>query len=190
MRWADLSISMDVSGLCLIAPRDVSIRRIEDADIFDAMFIHRFHWPYYLQVPVYVWPILFFNLWRVDRWSAATGKRAFVVPDVFGIAWVPYHESMEIRYFVHNLGETRCPEPYVEIGCLDPESEHPTNLFSADASASWGPGTALTRCSQRSVLPSRHVCDDAFGPSVWCDPGWRVKAPRSSDNCTDHKGSA
>ncbi|MEM7328367.1 MAG: hypothetical protein AAF437_06465 [Pseudomonadota bacterium] len=50
------------------------------------MFVHRFHWPYYLQVPVYFWPILFFNLWRVDRWSAATGKRAFVVPDEYGVA--------------------------------------------------------------------------------------------------------
>ncbi|MEM7330438.1 MAG: hypothetical protein AAF437_16995, partial [Pseudomonadota bacterium] len=105
------------------------------------MFVHRFHWPYYQQVPVYVWPILFFNLWRVDRWSAATGKRAFVVPDEYGVAWVPYHEGMEIRYFVHNLGETRCPEPYLKSGCLATESERSGYLSSADASASWGPGT-------------------------------------------------
>ncbi|MEM7328901.1 MAG: hypothetical protein AAF437_09195 [Pseudomonadota bacterium] len=150
----------------------VSIRRIAAATIVDPMFVHRFHWPYYLQVPVYVWPILFFNLWRVDRWSAATGKRVFVVPDEYGYAWVPYHEGMEIRYFVHNLGETRCPEPYVEIDWTEAESEHPTYLFSADASASWGPGTALTPCSQCSIRPRASGGADAFEPSVWRDPGW------------------
>ncbi|MEM7328576.1 MAG: hypothetical protein AAF437_07545 [Pseudomonadota bacterium] len=141
------------------------------------MFVHRFHWPYYLQVSVYVWPILFFNLWRVDRWSAATGKRAFVVPDEFGFAWVPYHEGMEIRYFVHNLGETRCPEPCssadFEPVWLAGVSDRPAHLFSADASKSWGPGTGLAPHPQGAVLPTRPACADAFGPGVWRDPGWR-----------------
>ncbi|MEM7329057.1 MAG: hypothetical protein AAF437_09975 [Pseudomonadota bacterium] len=157
----------------LSGQRNVSIRRIERATIFDPMFVHRFHWPYYLQVPVYVWPILFLNLWRVDRWSAATGKRAFVVPDEFGYAWVPYHEGMEIRYFVHNRGETQCPEPYVEIGRIGAESEHPTYLSSADASASWGPGTALTQSSKCPILLLRPAYTGAFRQSVRRDPGWR-----------------
>ncbi|MEM7327418.1 MAG: hypothetical protein AAF437_01685 [Pseudomonadota bacterium] len=158
--------------LARIGQRDGSIRRIERATIFDPMFVHRFHWPYYLQVPVYVWPILFFNLWRVDRWSAATGKRAFVVPDEYGVAWVPYHEGMEIRYFVHNLGETQCPEPYVGGGWLDAVSEHRTYLFSADASASWGPGTALAPCSQGPIQQSASAGADAIAQRAWLDPGW------------------
>ncbi|MEM7329230.1 MAG: hypothetical protein AAF437_10850 [Pseudomonadota bacterium] len=160
------------------------------------MFVHRFHWPYYLQVPVYVWPILFFNLWRVDRWSAATGKRAFVVPDEFGVAWVPYHEGMEIRYFVHNRGETQCPEPYTNVGIapgwLQGTLEHPTHLFSADASASWGPGTALPQSPQGSFLPSRQICEGAFGPNVRRDPGWRpplkptAPHPEPGKGCTSN----
>ncbi|MEM7330213.1 MAG: hypothetical protein AAF437_15830, partial [Pseudomonadota bacterium] len=90
----------------------------------------------------------------------------------YGVAWVPYHEGMEIRYFVHNLGETRCPEPYVKSGCLATESERSGYLSSADASASWGPGTALTQSPQCSFLPWRHICAGAFEQRAWLDPGW------------------
>ncbi len=40
------------------------------------MFVHRYHFAYYQQVAVFFWPILFLELWRVDRWQAETGRRA------------------------------------------------------------------------------------------------------------------
>jgi len=58
------------------------------------MFVHRYHLPYYQQVAVFFWPILFFELWRVDRWQDQTGRRAFVTPDRYGRAWVPWFEGM------------------------------------------------------------------------------------------------
>ncbi|MEL7110285.1 MAG: hypothetical protein AAGL99_13560, partial [Pseudomonadota bacterium] len=33
------------------------------------MITHRYHLPHYQQVAVYFWPILFFELWRVDLWQ-------------------------------------------------------------------------------------------------------------------------
>jgi len=67
------------------------------------MFVHRYHLPYYQQVAVFFWPILFFELWRVDRWQAQTGRRAFVTPDKYGRAWVPYFEGMSQKPHLNDL---------------------------------------------------------------------------------------
>ncbi len=65
--------------------------------------IHRYHLPHYEQVAVYFWPILFFELWRVDRWCALTGRWAVVEVDRYGRAWVPYWEGMTVNYHVHGM---------------------------------------------------------------------------------------
>jgi len=67
------------------------------------MFVHRYHLPYYQQVAVFFWPILFFELWRVDRWQAETGRRAFVTPDKYGRAWVPYFEGMSLKPHLNGM---------------------------------------------------------------------------------------
>jgi len=67
------------------------------------MFVHRYHLPYYQQVAVFFWPILFLELWRVDRWQAETGRRAFVTPDKYGRAWVPYFEGMSQKPHVNGV---------------------------------------------------------------------------------------
>ena len=69
------------------------------------MIIHCFHRPYYQQVAVYYWPILFFELWRVDRWSAMTGRTAFVMVDARGRAWVPWFEGMARNFAAYNIYE-------------------------------------------------------------------------------------
>lgn len=65
--------------------------------------IHRYHLPHYEQVAVYFWPILFFELWRVDQWCAFTGRWAVVEVDRYGRAWVPYWEGMSVNYHVHGM---------------------------------------------------------------------------------------
>ena len=67
------------------------------------MILHRFHLPHYQQVAVYFWPILFFELWRVDRWSAATGRQAFVQVDRYGRAWVPLFEGMGRNFAAYDI---------------------------------------------------------------------------------------
>ncbi|MEM6555460.1 MAG: hypothetical protein AAF642_06275, partial [Pseudomonadota bacterium] len=66
------------------------------------MIIHRYLFAHYQQVAVYFWPILFWNLWRVDRWSKDTGRQAFVQVDRYGRAWVPYFEGMARNYMAHD----------------------------------------------------------------------------------------
>jgi len=82
------------------------------------MITHRYHLPYYQQVAVFFWPILFFELWRVDRWQDQTGRRAFVTPDKYGRAWVPWFEGMsqkphlqgvETRIYAPNDVDQLCP---------------------------------------------------------------------------------
>ncbi|MEL7285573.1 MAG: hypothetical protein AAGJ68_13705, partial [Pseudomonadota bacterium] len=67
------------------------------------MITHRYHLPHYQQVAVYFWPILFFELWRVDLWQEETGRLAFVIPDKFGRAWVKYFEGMSIKPHVNDM---------------------------------------------------------------------------------------
>ena len=85
------------------------------------MIIHRYLFAHYQQVAVYFWPILFWNLWRVDRWSEATGRQAFVQVDRYGRAWVPYFEGMarnymahdpEIRFYAPSDVEDLCPKVF------------------------------------------------------------------------------
>ena len=76
--------------------------RVQGALIFTPMIIHRYLFAHYQQVAVYFWPILFWNLWRVDRWSEATGRQAFVQVDRYGRAWVPYFEGMARNYMAHD----------------------------------------------------------------------------------------
>lgn len=65
--------------------------------------VHRYHLPYYQQVAVFFWPILFFELWRVDRWQEATERRAFVTPDRYGRAWVPFFEGMSLKPHLNGM---------------------------------------------------------------------------------------
>ena len=67
------------------------------------MIIHRYLRAHYQQVPVYFWPILFFELWRVDRWTAETGRQAFVQVDRYGRAWVPYFEGMARNFAAYDI---------------------------------------------------------------------------------------
>ena len=67
------------------------------------MIIHRYLLAHYRQVPVYFWPILFFELWRVDRWSAETGRQAFVQVDRYGRAWVPYFAGMARNFAAYDI---------------------------------------------------------------------------------------
>ncbi|MEL7285158.1 MAG: hypothetical protein AAGJ68_11615, partial [Pseudomonadota bacterium] len=67
------------------------------------MITHRYHLPHYQQVAVYFWPILFFELWRVDLWQNETGRIAFVRPDKYGRAWVPYFEGMSQKPHVNDM---------------------------------------------------------------------------------------
>ena len=67
------------------------------------MIIHRYLLAHYQQVPVYFWPILFFELWRVDRWTAETGRQAFVQVDRYGRAWVPYFEGMARNFAAYDI---------------------------------------------------------------------------------------
>ena len=85
------------------------------------MIIHRYLFAHYQQVAVYFWPILFWNLWRVDRWSEATGRQAFVQVDRYGRAWVPYFEGMarnymaedpDTRFYAPSDVEDLCPQVF------------------------------------------------------------------------------
>ncbi|MEM7640245.1 MAG: hypothetical protein AAF269_14415 [Pseudomonadota bacterium] len=85
------------------------------------MIIHRYLFAHYRQVAVFFWPILFLELWRIDRWSAATGRQAFVQVDRHGRAWVPYFEGMARNFAAYDLGtrfyapsdvEDMCPQVF------------------------------------------------------------------------------
>ena len=71
------------------------------------MIIHRYLFAHYRQVTVFFWPILFLELWRIDRWSAATGRQAFVQVDRYGRAWVPLFEE---------IGRASCRGKSVDLG--------------------------------------------------------------------------
>lgn len=74
------------------------------------MIIHRYLFAHYKQVAVFFWPILFLELWRIDRWSAATGRQAFVQVDRYGRAWVPLFEGMARNFAAYDL-DTRFYAP-------------------------------------------------------------------------------
>ncbi|MEM7329820.1 MAG: hypothetical protein AAF437_13840 [Pseudomonadota bacterium] len=100
------------------------------------MITHRFHLPHYHQVAIYVWPILFFQLWRVDRWQDETGRRAFVIPDKYGRAWVRYFEGMSQKPHVNGM-HVQAYKPD-DIDQLCPGWLERATFPALDASVSWG----------------------------------------------------
>ncbi|MEM6556508.1 MAG: hypothetical protein AAF642_11560 [Pseudomonadota bacterium] len=103
--------------------------RVQGALIFNVMIIHRYLFAHYQQVAVYFWPILFWNLWRVDRWSAATGRQAFVQVDRYGRAWVPYFEGMARNHMAHDP-DTRFYAPSDVEGLCPQVFERAVSLLS------------------------------------------------------------
>jgi len=87
--------------------------------IVPAMIIHRYLLAHYQQVPVYFWPILFFELWRVDRWTAETGRQAFVQVDRYGRAWVPYFEGMARNFAAYDIATRFYSPSDVDALCPD-----------------------------------------------------------------------
>jgi len=109
------------------------------------MIIHRYLLAHYQQVAVYFWPILFFELWRVDRWSAETGRQAFVTVDRYGRAWVPYFEGMARNFAAYDIA-TRFYAPS-DVDALCPDVfERALTALTVDASESWGPGIVISKC--------------------------------------------
>lgn len=115
------------------------------------MFTHRYHLPYYQQVAVFFWPILFFELWRIDRWQDETGRRAFVIPDKYGRAWVPWFEGMSQKPHLNGMAMSAYKPDDVSALChgwLDAALSP-----SADATASWGPGTSVSHRALGMFMP-------------------------------------
>ena len=142
------------------------------------MIIHRYLFAHYRQVAVYFWPILFWNLWRVDLWCAETGRQAFVQVDRYGRAWVPYFEGMSVNYMTHDYNERFYAPSDVDELC--PQTfEHAIAALSAGASASWGLGTILTSFLRGPFLPWTPAtqsswaqrCAGVGGEQVRLDPG-------------------
>ena len=133
------------------------------------MFIHRFHLPYYQQVAVFYWPILFFELWRVDRWSAETGRQAFVQVDRYGRAWVPYFEGMARNFAAHDIA-TRFYAPS-DVEDLCPQVfENALTQLSADACESWGPGPSISYFLGGTLLPWTPVSTGVSGSKAHLEP--------------------
>lgn len=134
------------------------------------MIIHRYLFAHYKQVAVYYWPILFWALWRIDRWSAETGRQAFVQVDRYGRAWVPYFEGMGRNYFTHDL-ETRfyapgdvadlCPQVFERAIAQRAEED----LESARA------GTIRSHVFKGAIRPRVLACASICGVKVHLDPG-------------------
>ncbi|MEL7540336.1 MAG: hypothetical protein AAGJ51_05490 [Pseudomonadota bacterium] len=142
------------------------------------MIIHRYLPAHYQQVAVYYWPILFWNLWRVDRWSAETGRQAFVIVDRYGRAWVPYFEGMARNFAAHDIYERFYAPRDVEDLCPQMFETALTQL-SADASERWGLRTSITTCPECAILPWipatqsswARRCAGVGGNWVHLDPG-------------------
>ena len=133
------------------------------------MITHRYHLPHYQQVAVYFWPILFFQLWRVDRWQDETGRIAFVIPDRYGRAWVPYFEGMSLKPHVNDMYapvykpadvDDLCPG-WIERTLSPPE----------DASASWGLRTLISDLTSGTLLPWTPACAGVDGTFKPLEPG-------------------
>ena len=116
------------------------------------MIIHRYLRAHYLQVPVYFWPILFFELWRVDRWTAETGRQAFVMVDRYGRAWVPYFEGMARNFAAYDIA-TRFYSPS-DVDELCPDIfEHALATLTVDACESRGSRIDLTTILTSTFMP-------------------------------------
>jgi len=116
------------------------------------MIIHRYLLAHYQQVPVYFWPILFFELWRVDRWTAETGRQAFVQVDRYGRAWVPYFEGMARNFAAYDIATRFYSPSDVDELCPD-VFEQALATLSVDACESRGPGMDLTIILRGTFMP-------------------------------------
>ena len=133
------------------------------------MITHRYHLPHYQQVAVYFWPILFFQLWRVDRWQDETGRIAFVIPDRYGRAWVPYFEGMSMKPHVNDMYAPIYKPADVDDLC--PGWIERTLSPPADASVSWGLRTAISLQTLGSFLPWTPACAGVGGDFKHLEPG-------------------
>ena len=136
------------------------------------MIIHRYLRAHYLQVPVYFWPILFFELWRVDRWTAETGRQAFVQVDRYGRAWMPYFEGMARNFAAYDIA-TRFYSPS-DVDALCPDVfEQALATRSEDACTSRRPGTDLINSLSGTPVEWRPTYADigGGGERVRLDPG-------------------
>jgi hypothetical protein len=142
------------------------------------MIIHRYLLAHYKQVPVYFWPILFFELWRVDRWCAETGRQAFVQVDRYGRAWVPYFEGMARNFAAYDIAtrfysprdvDELCPDVFeqaLETLSVDAcETPHPARLGGR------GPGTGLANRPSGTFKPWTPACAGVCGEWVRLEPG-------------------
>ena len=130
------------------------------------MITHRYHLPHYQQVAVYFWPILFFELWRVDCWQNETGRLAFVIPDRYGRAWVKYFEGMSIKPHVNDMYAPVYKPADVDALCPG-VFENALTALTEDASASWGLETLISASALGTFLPWTPACagvDGAFKP--------------------------
>lgn len=132
--------------------------------------IHRYHRPYYDQVAVFFWPILFFELWRVDRWTAQTGRQAFVMVDHYGRAWVPFFEGMNQKPCVDSM-DTRAYRP-CDVDALCPQIfERALAALTSDVSESGFRAAALIG-STRRIFPSWIRAETGIGARpIHLDPG-------------------
>ena len=134
------------------------------------MIIHRYLRAHYLQVPVYFWPFLFFELWRVDRWTAETGRQAFVQVDQYGRAWVPYFEGMARNFAAYDIATRFYSPSDVDELCPDIFEQALTTL-TVDACESRGPRTAISNILNGTFMPWIPACASICGDGEYLEPG-------------------
>ncbi len=147
-----------------------SIRPGSTCAIVPAMIIHRYLLAHYKQVPVYFWPILFFELWRVDRWCAETGRQAFVQVDRYGRAWVPYFEGMARNFAAYDIA-TRFYSPSDVVALCPDDLERALATLTVDACESRGPGTGLTALLKCTLMPWIPACAGIGRDGEYLEPG-------------------
>ncbi len=134
------------------------------------MIIHRYLFAHYRQVAVFFWPILFLELWRIDRWSAETGRQAFVQVDRYGRAWVPLFEGMARNFAAYDL-DTRFYAPG-DVEDLCPQVfERAITHFSADASESWAPWAIISNLLKGTFMPWTPAYAGVDGTKAHLEPG-------------------
>ncbi|MEO1322498.1 MAG: hypothetical protein AAFV59_05765 [Pseudomonadota bacterium] len=134
------------------------------------MITHRYHLPHYQQVAVYFWPILFFELWRVDLWQNETGRMAFVRPDKYGRAWVPYFEGMSIKPHVNDMYVPVYKPADVEELCPG-VFENAITALTADTSVSWGLRTSISYLALGLFMPWTPARAGVGGVFTHLEPG-------------------
>ncbi|MEO1323730.1 MAG: hypothetical protein AAFV59_12050, partial [Pseudomonadota bacterium] len=132
----------------------------------------------YQQVAVYFWPILFFELWRVDLWQEETGRLAFVIPDKYGRAWVKYFEGMSIKPHVNDM-YTRVYKP-ADVEALCPGVfDNAITALTADASGTlhparsggWGLRTSISYRALGQFMPWTPAYAGVDGDIAHLEPG-------------------